>query len=225
MKKTLLARYSGQGAKSYDARRESSIRYKNEDVAFQGFLEKVMPRSVIDCPLGTGRWLPFYQNVEGPIIGVDLSEDMLDEARKKARDLKLHCIKVSTGSILDYEFSKYSEISLDLLVCTRFVNWVNESMMRMAIANLSSSGAKWAIIGASVRPLDVSLVRGLLMRGRLCIDNLIRKTRNEVLQYVHDESCINSVIKDNSWEIVDRIHIFSSPTRENYFWLLQRRTK
>ena len=221
--KTLQARYSGQGAKNYDARRESSVRYKNEEAAFAKFFEEVKPRSVIDCPLGTGRWLPFYQNIEGSIIGVDLSVDMLDQAKAKAKDLNLQNVTMISGSVLDFEFCQYSEVAPDLLVCTRFLNWVNESMMRAAIANLSSSGAKWAIVGASVRPLDISLVRGMLMRSRLYIENLIRKKQDEALQYVHDESCVNSVMEVNSWEIVHKVHIFSNSTRINYFWLLRRR--
>lgn len=219
----LQVRYTSEGARNYDALREGSKRFRNEEAAFAAFFEKVKPGSVLDCPFGTGRWLPFYQKVNGPVIGVDLSEDMLRTARLKIEggasiDLTLIC-----SSVFDYAFEKLSANPPDVLVCTRFVNWLSAPMMKIAISNLSASGAKWAIIGASVRPSASSFLRRLLMKLRLAFRNRLGARHGAAIQYVHDERHLESVFDANNWRIVDKVHIFSNPTRKNYFWLLERR--
>jgi len=220
----LQVRYTNQGARDYDARREGSKRFRNEEAAFAAFFDRVKPGSVVDCPFGTGRWLPFYQGIKGPIIGVDLSEDMLRAARQKVEggpsiDLTLIC-----SSVFDYDFRELSADPPDVLVCTRFVNWVSAPMMRAAISNLSASGAKWAVIGASVRPSGLSSLRRMVMKLRLALQNWRAARHGAAIQHVHDERLLDSVFDANGWRIVDKVRIFSNPTRKNYFWLLERRS-
>jgi SAM-dependent methyltransferase len=219
----LQVRYTSQGARDYDVRREGSKRFRDEEAAFAAFFDRVKPGSVIDCPFGTGRWLPFYQNIKGPIIGIDLSEDMLRAARQKieggpAIDLTLIC-----ASIFDYDFGKLSDDPPDVLVCTRFVNWVSAPKMKAAISNLSASGAKWAVIGASVRPSGSSFLPRMLMKLRLTWQNWRAARHGAAIQHVHDERCLDSAFDANGWQIVDKVRIFSNPTRKNYFWLLERK--
>jgi hypothetical protein len=219
----LQVRYTSEGARDYDALREGSKRFRNEEAAFAAFFGKVKPQSVIDCPFGTGRWLPFYQKIKGPIIGIDLSEDMLRAAKLKIEggpsvDLTLIC-----SSVFEYDFGKLSADPPDVLVCTRFVNWVSAPMMKLAISNLSTSGAKWAIIGASVRPSGFSFLRRMLMKLRLASQNRVSMRHKAPIQHVHDERYLDSIFDANNWRIVDKVHIFSNPTRKNYFWLLERK--
>ena len=218
----MLLRYISEGAKNYDALREGSKRFRNEEAAFAAFFERVKPRSVVDCPFGTGRWLPFYRKISGPIIGIDLSEDMLREARLKIEDSPSINVTLTCASVFDYGFKGLSANPPDILVCTRFVNWVTAPMMKVAISNLSASGARSAIIGASVRPSGLSFLQRTLMKLRLAQQNRARAPRRAAIQHVHDERYLESVFDANNWRIVDKVHIFSNPTRENYFWLLER---
>lgn len=219
----LQLRYTSQGARDYDARREGSKRFRREEAAFAAFFERVKPGSVIDCPFGTGRWLSFYQSIKGPVIGIDLSEDMLRAARSKVGpsvNLTLIC-----SSVFAYDFESLSADPPDVLVCTRFVNWVSTPMMRAAISNLSASGAKWAVIGASVRPSGASLLRRTLMRLRLALQNWRAARHGAAIQHVHDERDLDSAFEANNWRVVDKVRIFSNPTRKNYFWLLERKAR
>jgi SAM-dependent methyltransferase len=221
----LLLRYISEGAKNYDALREGSKRFRNEEAAFAAFFERVKPRSVVDCPFGTGRWLPFYRKISGPIIGIDLSEDMLREARLKIEDSPSSNVTLTCASVFDYGFNGLSANPPDILVCTRFVNWVTAPMMKFAISNLSASGARSAIIGASVRPAGLSFLQRTLMKLRLARQNRAGARHRAAIQYVHDERYLESVFDANNWRIVDKVHIFSNSTRENYFWLLERKPR
>lgn len=218
----LQARYTGKAAAIYDAKRSGSPRFRAEEDAFAKYFEQVKPRSVIDCPFGTGRWLAYYRNVSGPVIAVDLSDDMLAMAQKKHDTAAGLDIRYITGSAFDYDFGQFSSITPDVLVCTRFLNWINAAKAKKALSNLSKSQAKWAIIGASVRPVEFSLLRRFKMKLRLFFENLPRRFNHVAVQHVHDENFILAVFRCNGWQVADRMHIFSKPTRENYFWLLKR---
>ena len=218
----LQKRYTGKGAEKYDDKRRLTPRFLAEEKAFSAYFEKVKPDRVLDCPFGTGRWLDYYKTISGPVIGFDLSSDMLDEARKKIGADESVNIRFITGSVFDFDFSEFTAENLNLLVCTRFLNWFDLKKAVEAISNLSKAPAQWAIIGASVRPSELSLVSRIRMMLRLRSENQPRREKNLPPQYVHDEKHILSAFRANGWRVVEKTHIFSSPTRENYFWLLKR---
>ena len=56
-----------------------------EHQAVAGFLSQLDPGScVLDIPVGTGRFIPLYNNLGLRATGVDASIDMLGEARAMA---------------------------------------------------------------------------------------------------------------------------------------------
>jgi len=83
----LLEAYSGDRAEGYDERRAKSTRWKNEIAAMDAMLGAVKATRVLDCPFGTGRWVPQYLDHGLSVIGVDLSAGMLAEARTKIEAL------------------------------------------------------------------------------------------------------------------------------------------
>jgi ubiquinone/menaquinone biosynthesis C-methylase UbiE len=79
-------KYTGSIAASYDADREGEAHWWKEDEFVRDyFLEKRVPR-LLDLPVGTGRFFPRYALVE-QVVGVDVSDDMLHEARRKLTSL------------------------------------------------------------------------------------------------------------------------------------------
>jgi SAM-dependent methyltransferase len=221
MTEKLQARYTGEGARDYDAKRENSPRYRAEEAAFADFVARVNPKTVVDCPFGTGRWLPYYRDLPGPVIAVDLSADMLAEARRKAGGARAD-LRWVTGSIFEHDFNQYARLKLDLAVCTRFVNWVPAARAAEAIARISDAGSAFAIIGASVRPEDAPAITRLGMRLRLAAANLPRRLRGAAPQYVHDESVVLDAFRRSGWTVVDRRPIFEKASRRNFFYLLKR---
>src|SRR3990167_10578880 len=80
------SKYNGEIAKGYDAKREDSEKWKAEDRIVREMLSD-LPRgtSVLDVPVGTGRFIPLYEELGFRVLGLDISDDMLREASQKAK--------------------------------------------------------------------------------------------------------------------------------------------
>lgn len=72
--------YYGDKARRYEESRKATDAWKREDEAVATLLTK---GPVLDVPCGTGRFAPLYQSRNLPFLGVDISEDMLAQAREK----------------------------------------------------------------------------------------------------------------------------------------------
>jgi ubiquinone/menaquinone biosynthesis C-methylase UbiE len=77
-------KFTDQVARGYDAKREQSPKWIVEQKVITDMLSD-LPRDtvVLDCPVGTGRFIPFYAEKGFQILGMDISKDMLIEASKK----------------------------------------------------------------------------------------------------------------------------------------------
>lgn len=110
--------YYGQTAKDYEAKRQG-ITWELEDQFLIAGLDGV--KSVLDCPVGTGRFLPFYQERNIKCVGVDISQDMLNQASKKG------CGKLVKRSIFDLKHKA------EMGVCFRMFQWLTLDECKLAI--------------------------------------------------------------------------------------------
>lgn len=106
-------RYRGKGATGYDAKRSEKGKWilENEGV------ETLFPlgvKTVLDVPVGTGRFQYFYEGRGISATGVDTSPDMLAEAIKKGM-VDLH--------IGDIRKMPFENKSFDVVVCIRLFAW------------------------------------------------------------------------------------------------------
>jgi ubiquinone/menaquinone biosynthesis C-methylase UbiE len=77
-------KYHGPIAEGYDAKRESSPKWICEQRLIEGMLSDLPAGSVIlDCPVGTGRFLDFYVSKGLRFVGADISGDMLVQSALK----------------------------------------------------------------------------------------------------------------------------------------------
>ncbi len=157
----LLEAYSGDRAVGYDARRETSTRWRSEIAAMEKLLDTVSAISVLDCPFGTGRWLPQYATREMRTIGIDISADMLSKAQEKINkfpsDVHEKCT-LRQGSIFDLHPSQYVD-KPDLIVCVRFLNWINFDDVEKVVNLLTECNSDDMIVGASVVPKEAGKIR------------------------------------------------------------------
>jgi SAM-dependent methyltransferase len=219
--KVFESRYRGGFARDYDAGRVESPRWKAESEVFTQLLTIAAPRSVLDCPFGTGRWIDWYRGLEGPIIGLDKSEDMLAEAAQKVGQEHGARFKLASADIFEHDFSQYQGV--DLVVNTRFLNWIPRARARRAVAQLANVRSPRAIIGCSVIPRDAGLQGRLRMRIALWLENAHAWLGRAPLQFVHDETELMRWFADAGWDVDERRFIFRSPSRENYFYMVTRR--
>lgn len=215
----LSARYSGKNASLYDQARASTDRSKTEEREFSDLFLACNPRTVLDCPIGTGRWIPYYKHAER-ITGIDISSDMLKQAQIKACQLGAANVQLLEGSVFDSEFLSQLDKS-DLAVCTRFLNWFHTDQALMALRQLSSLAQRHLIIGVTVFVNDLSIKRYLLAHMTMFWLQLKQQARRKPLIYVHDENRILNFLNMLGWQEVERRRIFSKTFRINYFILLE----
>lgn len=166
-------RYRGEAARMYEAARVTRPQWDAEQQAVSSLMEG-MSGTVLDCPVGTGRFLPLYHRLGLRCIGVDISEDMLDEARVKdgAADLRL-------GDIFRLGLPA---VSVDISVCVRLLNLITEAEMVAAIAALCRVSRSAIIL--SIRLGDVAAQRGRSL--------------------THRQSIFDEVLQVNRWVMIER---------------------
>ncbi len=214
MSEGLADRYKGDVAAGYDRKRSGSVRWRNEVAAFEGFLSTVKPGRILDCPFGTGRWISHYDAIKASVVGMDISDDMLDGARGKLR--RPESYQLVTGSIFSYDFAT---ISTDLIVCVRFLNWVPLPDALRAVARLSQADAPKLLVGCSVVPERVSSLRRFVMRFSLAAKNAFSKGGT---QYVHEECAFMQGMRACGWMLSGTRFVFRNMSRYNYFYLFSR---
>lgn len=115
------ARYTGEAARDYLQRRAGSAKWRREQEVVAGFLRE-LPRgaTVLDVPVGTGRFLPCYREAGLRCYGLDISRDMLREAGRAAE-----AEGMGRGLVQgEAEALPLANGSVDFVVCARLMNWV-----------------------------------------------------------------------------------------------------
>ena len=79
--------YDAVVANSYDTDREGEDHWIKENEFVRKYFESHSAVNILDLPVGTGRFLPFYP-VQSNVFGVDISEHMLEQARLKLNEAK-----------------------------------------------------------------------------------------------------------------------------------------
>ena len=121
--------YRGTHAKRYEAVRRGKL-WKLEHGAVGDFVDTLPVGSrVLDVPVGTGRFLPIYESAGMDAVGVDVSEDMLAEARGKGTGAELQA-----GDIYALDFPNEH---FDAVVCFRIFNWMDLEEAERAVREMA----------------------------------------------------------------------------------------
>lgn len=216
----LLEAYSGDKARNYDARRAKSGRWLREIEAMESMLDEIKPVSLLDCPFGTGRWIPQYESRSvQSVIGIDLSRGMLEQAESKLNSLSAErraSYRLIDESIFNVHPGTISE-QIDTIVCVRFLNWVSPLDAERSLVALGSLGAKNAIIGVSVIPEGTGFLRRLIYR----LAGKWANRKGGPAQYVHDEQQFLAMLSRLGWHQERKALVMKRPSRANFFYLLK----
>jgi len=168
-------KYTGATARTYDEKRVGDARWQNEQDAVALMLYRVLHErgqaTVLDIPVGTGRFFEIYRRLPVDVVGMDVSEDMLDEARIKlvASD---RAIELKYGDILDPTTRIPHP---DVAVCVRIMNQFTMDEARRALQNLKHAGARFIIVSATTKKDEV---RSLIKKYWLYIGKVGNDLRN-----------------------------------------------
>jgi ubiquinone/menaquinone biosynthesis C-methylase UbiE len=126
---TTSRKYRKKMATGYETKRIKQIRWHQENSAVTEMLTG-MKGSVLDMPVGTGRFLELYHKLKlRPVLGIDTSDDMLVLAKLRLKPkqtlMKGDAIKLWP-----------TEKSWDIAVCVRFLNLIDETAMYQVLKEL-----------------------------------------------------------------------------------------
>jgi ubiquinone/menaquinone biosynthesis C-methylase UbiE len=169
-------KYTGRVAEVYD-QRSRSPKWRAEDAAMERFLDRIGPvATVLDIPVGTGRFLATFAARGIAAIGMDVSADMMAQARLKAPDADLR-----HGDILAIDMA---DQSVDLVVAMRIMSWLTVREMRTALAEIGRVSRRWVITGGGredARRGPQRAVPGYVVRDEALIDRDARGDYDLVL--------------------------------------------
>lgn len=130
--------YTGACAKAYDETRIGSRRWQRESFIIEPVLRAMKPGStILDIAAGTGRWLNIYRELSASVILLDTSEDMLAQAKLKAKNLNL-----AVDTLLRSALDEVAFPSADCAVVTNFLNWINIENVKKVLTKTQKAGIR-----------------------------------------------------------------------------------
>ena len=123
--------YFGGTAAAYDERRAHKPKWSEETRLVETYLSRLARgASVLDVPFGTGRFALLYVAAGLAVAGVDISADMIAQARQR-----------HGGAIAGFDLRTapaeqlpFADRSFDYLICNRFIKWLPSEAMVAAVA-------------------------------------------------------------------------------------------
>lgn len=204
--------YKGGVASSYDAKRSGDPKWVKEQEVIEDLFNKVSKSQlkVLDVPVGTGRFVPLYKKNDWLVTGMDISEDMLKEAKEKAREHSFD-MEIAQGSIFD--LAKGDSV-FDLVVCIRFLNWINFKDFSKVVGNLAKTSKEHLILGVRAYP-KYSFVEKLKQK----IKQYLKKKRMII---IHSEEAVLETFAKNNLSIIDKKYIDTKQGGKYYVFLLHK---
>ena len=125
----------------YDAQRSKKEKWRKEHETMR-FLLQGVSGSVLDVPVGTGRFLQLYKDLGLDAVGIDYSPLMLAQAREKYPDARLE-----QGDVTDLP---YPDESFDAVVCVRLLHLVAPSEVATVMHELMRLARCHVIVSANI---------------------------------------------------------------------------
>ena len=191
MKREVLANtYVGDKAESYDSKRTSSKKWRHEQDVVHRILAS-LPHGItlIDVPVGTGRFIEFYRELGIAASGVDISNDMIARAREKAESLGFE-IDLLQGSIFEIPAA---DGSYDCAFCMRLLNWLSLADVELALRELFRVSDRFVVVGIRMKSDDISFLNRFKVAGEGFWRKFLSRKRSRNKITVHDKSNIQSI--------------------------------
>jgi ubiquinone/menaquinone biosynthesis C-methylase UbiE len=127
-------KYDRQIAGTYEADREVEAHWSHEEEFVQRYLRSKQIESLLDLPVGTGRFFRHYHGVAN-IVGVDVSEEMLAKAREKLSLLpRSSNVELLKGDVFALPFA---DDQFEVTIVWRLLHLIPPTLLPKAIAELT----------------------------------------------------------------------------------------
>jgi ubiquinone/menaquinone biosynthesis C-methylase UbiE len=139
-KKAAAPKKASTPAKGLKLNKKEELSVRDEDDCLRLFM-KDLPKgtTVLDVPVGTGRFLKFFSGCGFKVTGIDASEEMLSLAGQ---------LKVKNATLIkgDARNLEYTDKAFDAVVCVRLLHLLPEAQMKKVIAEITRVTKKLCII-------------------------------------------------------------------------------
>lgn len=201
---------------NYENDRKQENLWLIENRLLKKLLKKLAPSSILDLPVGTGRFFKIYKSYSfiKSVVGVDISEDMLLYSQKRILDMHLESkITVQKGDAESLNISPF-----ECIICFRLAHLLPDNILNKVIANLVKITTKYIILQIYDVILNQNKIYidkkkfllNFLYKFKRNIKNLlsrnINKTWLNIENFPHHEEYLNSIFADNHLEIKNIIN-------------------
>lgn len=148
----LKRKYKGTTASNYEEKRKHESKWFREQRVVELLLRKIVNENgnrILDVPVGTGRFFGIYNDLDVNVLGVDISEDMLEKAKEK----KSHKsnIDLKKGDVFELDIGDFKP---DIIICNRLFHWLGFERVKEVLHTFSKLKPKYLIIGIQIYRKD-----------------------------------------------------------------------
>lgn len=214
----LSGMYTGRTATSYERERRDR-KWFAEAQSMQELLEHVRPGSrMLDIPIGTARFLPYYKARNFDVYGIDVSPDMIEQARATADRVGAN-IRLDLGDIRSIHFD---DNYFDLVVCIRFLNLIEWEQVRKVLPELARVSRGNVLFGIRYvtsyselrfRPADLVRLMALLL-------GVVRFRSPRRRALVHDRKALDQLLVDAGLDVLHTSYVQRRWDGTDYVMLL-----
>ena len=144
-------KYKGDLATGYEAKRGGSAKWKSEELIVREMLDSLpAATSILDIPMGTGRFIPYYDERDfDDVWGYDIEPEMLWEAKEKLKAVKRpKCFHMAVANITKMALA---DNTFDVALMIRLERWLSKDDRTTALKNLQKWTRNRIIFTARVR--------------------------------------------------------------------------
>lgn len=144
-------RYYQDRARDYDQLRENQPSWAEEHRTLREIATELgRGLSVLDVPVGSGRFFPVYGELDWSVSGLDVSDEMLEVARNRSDGVLASKPILMKGKATALPFS---DSEFDVVVCFRFLqSIVSFGDAQRVIAEIARVSKRFAVLHLDVRP-------------------------------------------------------------------------
>lgn len=175
-------KYRGRKAETYEDVRTKQIRWQKENDAVEQMMVD-LPRNatVLDCPVGTGRFIPMLTSMGYRVHGIDVSEEMLALAKNKIKNGKRVTLERRSADDL-------GALEADAALCIRFLDLIDERAMRRVMNEL------------------MRVARSRIVLTIRLGEKYVPKSNTAT----HDERRFLTLVKKGGWRVTKSVSIFKA---------------
>ena len=178
--------YYGSNVSNYEEKRNKQEAWHIENELISKLIIEVVNEgeTVLDLPVGTGRWFDLYKDKKLKPICIDISQDMIDYAREKAKVIGIDSKFIVKDVFLDSKLPV-----ADCLVAIRFFNLINLQNLTHILKACDKAGVNKYIFTIRFIKKNANIIKKLQSKKHWLIRNLkdARKKKRKGHYFIHHE--------------------------------------